>query len=56
MAKKKKPFLKMQCSACKQINYFTKKSKGLEEKKEKLERKKFCNTCRKHTVHKESKK
>jgi len=50
---KKKPFSKIQCSACKEVNYFTKKSKKAAEKK--LEMKKFCNSCRKHTPHKEGK-
>ncbi|MCX6718576.1 MAG: 50S ribosomal protein L33 [Candidatus Staskawiczbacteria bacterium] len=50
----KKPFLKVQCSVCKTTNYFTKKSKKVGEKK--LELKKFCSTCRKHSVHKEGKK
>src|ERR1035437_5009965 len=50
----KKPFIKVQCSKCKTTNYFTKKSKATAEKK--LEIKKFCSTCRKHTVHKEGKK
>lgn len=50
----KKPFLKMQCTACKNVNYFTKKTKKTAEIK--LEMKKFCNTCNKHTMHKESKK
>ncbi|RLC40213.1 MAG: 50S ribosomal protein L33 [Candidatus Nealsonbacteria bacterium] len=53
MAKKKKPFIKLQCSECKRINYYTRKSKGVEGK---LELKKFCKWCRKHTVHKEAKK
>jgi len=53
MAKKKKPFLKMQCTVCKQINYFTQKPKLIEER---LELKKFCKHCRKHTLHKEGKK
>ncbi|MCK4454081.1 50S ribosomal protein L33 [Candidatus Parcubacteria bacterium] len=53
MATKKKPFIKMQCQICKRINYFTKKSKGMIE--EKLELKKFCKWCRKHTKHKEMK-
>lgn len=56
MAKKKKPFTKLQCKECKEINYFTKKSKGLEEEKGKLELKKFCLSCHKHTLHKETKK
>ncbi|MCL5011148.1 MAG: 50S ribosomal protein L33 [Patescibacteria group bacterium] len=51
--KKKKIITKMQCSVCKSINYFTKKSKAVEGK---LEMKKFCKKCRKHTPHKEAKK
>lgn len=54
MATGKKPLVKLQCSECKRINYFTKKSKKVGEIK--LELKKFCNWCRKHTVHKEGKK
>jgi len=50
----KKQFIKFQCSACKTTNYFIKKTKATAEKK--LELKKFCSTCRKHTLHKESKK
>jgi large subunit ribosomal protein L33 len=55
---KKKPFSKLQCSACKEVNYFTKKSKGKTAKaaEKKLELKKYCKTCRKHTSHKEGKK
>ncbi|KPJ55013.1 50S ribosomal protein L33 [Parcubacteria bacterium DG_72] len=53
MAKKKKPFLKLQCKECKEINYFTQKPKTMEDK---LELKKFCKWCRKHTAHKEVKK
>jgi len=54
MAEKTKPFIKLQCQVCKKINYFTKKSKDLGEAK--LELKKFCKWCRKHTIHKELKK
>ena len=50
---KKKAFSKIQCTTCKEINYFTKKSKKAVEKK--LEMKKFCKRCRKHTSHKEGK-
>jgi len=53
MAKKKKPILKMQCAVCKKINYFTHKTKATEGK---LELKKFCPSCKKHTAHKEAKK
>jgi large subunit ribosomal protein L33 len=56
MAKKKKPFTKLQCKECKEINYFSKKSKGMDEEKKKLELKKFCSSCGKHTLHKEGKK
>ncbi len=49
----KKPFTKLRCIDCKEINYFTHKTKQVAETK--LEMKKFCNTCRKHTVHKEMK-
>lgn len=54
MAKKKKAFVKLQCSDCKNVNYFVNKSKGVVEKK--LELKKFCKGERKHTIHKEGKK
>ncbi|MDP3955334.1 MAG: 50S ribosomal protein L33 [bacterium] len=50
----KKPFLKMQCTACKTTNYFTKKTKKTAEKK--LELNKFCKVCKKHTMHKEGRK
>ncbi|MBU4351394.1 50S ribosomal protein L33 [Candidatus Parcubacteria bacterium] len=49
----KKPHLKIQCSKCKRINYFTKKSKAVAEKK--LEMKKHCKWCKVHTLHKEAK-
>jgi len=49
----KKPFVKIQCQVCKKVNYYTHKSKKMAETK--LELKKFCKTCRKHTVHKEGK-
>ena len=50
----KKPFFKMQCTVCKNFNYFAKKTKAMGETK--LEMSKFCPTCKKHTKHKESKK
>jgi large subunit ribosomal protein L33 len=57
MATKRKPFVKLQCSECKNINYFVHKSKGLKHVGEKkLELKKFCKSERKHTIHKEVKK
>ena len=54
MAKKKKPHLKLQCKDCKEINYFTHKTKKMVD--EKLELKKFCNTCQKHVLHTEKRK
>jgi large subunit ribosomal protein L33 len=50
----KKPHTKLQCQECKRINYYTSKSKKIAEKK--LELKKHCRWCRKHTLHKEGKK
>lgn len=53
----KKARLKIQCTVCKKTNYFTNKSKGKGAVNEtKLEMMKFCNSCKKHTKHKESKK
>jgi len=49
----KKAFIKLQCLGCKRVNYFTRKSKKIAEKK--LELKKFCRWCRKHTAHIETK-
>ena len=54
MAKKKRRLIKMQCQTCKRINYYTYKNPISTEKK--LEFKKFCRFCKKHTSHKESKK
>jgi large subunit ribosomal protein L33 len=44
---------KLKCEECKSINYFTTRNK--KKLKDKLEMKKFCKKCRKHTVHKEMK-
>jgi large subunit ribosomal protein L33 len=53
MAANKKAIIKLACPTCKTTNYFTKKTKQSAEKK--LELKKFCKACKKHTAHKESK-
>ena len=53
MAKKKKPFVKLQCQECKRITYYVPKTKNVEGK---LELMKFCKYCKKHTLHKEVKK
>jgi len=50
----KENLVKMQCTKCKRVNYYTHKNKKKIQKK--LELKKFCKWCRKSTPHKESKK
>lgn len=39
------------CAKCGRLNYSTTKNKT--RTPEKLEKKKYCNSCREHTVHKE---
>ncbi|RLC35310.1 MAG: 50S ribosomal protein L33 [Candidatus Nealsonbacteria bacterium] len=51
--KKKRKFVRMQCQECQRINYYSPKSRNVEGK---LALKKFCKWCRKHTIHKETKK
>ena len=41
------------CTECKHRNYNTKKNKKNDP--DRLEMKKYCRFCRKHTVHKETK-
>ena len=54
MAKKGNENLaKMKCEVCKTVNYFTTRNKKI--LKEKLEMKKHCKKCKKHTMHKETK-
>jgi large subunit ribosomal protein L33 len=43
----------MVCSECKQRNYDTMKNKKNDP--DRLEMKKYCRFCHKHTLHKESK-
>ncbi len=43
----------LQCTVCKRINYYSKRNK--KKIKVKLELKKFCEWCGKHTPHKEAK-
>ncbi len=55
--KKRKPYVKMKCDICKNINYYmhkSKQSKLIKEKK--LSLRKFCKSCRKTLKHKETKK
>jgi large subunit ribosomal protein L33 len=41
------------CQECKRRNYHTKKDKR--KHPEKLELKKYCKFCKKHTIHREAK-
>jgi large subunit ribosomal protein L33 len=43
----------LQCADCKRRNYSTTRNK--KQQTDKLEIKKFCSFCRKHTLHKEVK-
>ena len=43
----------LQCQACKSRNYTTVKNKKNDP--DRLEVKKFCSQCRKHTAHRETK-
>ncbi len=45
--------LKLECTVCKRINYYSKKNK--KKLKNRIELKKFCETCEKHVMHKETK-
>ena len=52
-AKTKTGKLTLICTECKNRNYDT--TKNTAEHPDRLELKKYCPTCRKHTIHKESK-
>ena len=45
--------VKLECTVCKNRNYDTTKNK--KNTQERLELKKYCPFCKKHTVHKETK-
>lgn len=45
--------IKLECTECKRVNYNSHKNK--KTLKERLELKKFCMSCSKHTAHKETK-
>ena len=46
-------FFALECTTCRRRNYVSNKNKKLHP--ERLELKKFCPFCRKHTAHKEQK-
>jgi large subunit ribosomal protein L33 len=43
----------LECTKCKNRNYNTTRNK--KKQKDRLEKSKFCRTCRSHTAHKEIK-
>jgi large subunit ribosomal protein L33 len=45
--------IRLRCDVCKTANYHSTRNK--KKLKEKLELKKYCRKCRKHTLHKEAK-
>ncbi|MFA4833815.1 MAG: 50S ribosomal protein L33 [Patescibacteria group bacterium] len=45
--------IKLECKDCKRLNYFSRKNK--KTLKNRLELKKYCKHCKKHTLHKETK-
>ncbi len=50
---KKENIVKLQCTVCGHINYYTRRNKKTDKKR--LELKKYCPWCKKHTLHKEVK-
>jgi len=53
MAKDAREVVTLECEVCKERNYQTEKNTKLQ--KERLQLKKFCPKCKKHTLHKEAK-
>ncbi|MFZ6022478.1 MAG: 50S ribosomal protein L33 [Patescibacteria group bacterium] len=53
MKKGKTQYVRMKCSVCGHINYTT--VRGTKAGAEKLALSKFCQTCKKHTDHNETK-
>ncbi len=45
--------VKLECTECHRINYYVHKNK--KQIKDRLELKKYCKWCKKHTLHKETK-
>ena len=48
-----RPTIQLACTECKQRNYTTRKNKKNDPNR--LEIKKYCPRCRKHTLHREAK-
>ena len=53
MAKEDRIIIPMACTECKERNYATSKNKRNDP--DRLELRKFCPRCRKHTAHRETK-
>jgi len=53
MSKERDNLIKFECTECKGVNYFSRKNK--KTLKNRLELKKYCKRCKKHTPHKETK-
>ncbi|MGA2667818.1 MAG: 50S ribosomal protein L33 [Ignavibacteria bacterium] len=53
MAKEGRLIITLECSVCKNRNYSTTKNKSKHSGR--VEYKKFCSFCNKHTIHKETK-
>ncbi len=51
--KNMRDLVRLICEECKEENYYTDKNKRLNP--ERIEFKKYCPRCRKHTIHKEKK-
>ncbi|MCX6740054.1 MAG: 50S ribosomal protein L33 [Candidatus Parcubacteria bacterium] len=45
--------IKFECTVCKKTNYYSQKNKKII--KERMQLKKYCRHCKKHTLHKETK-
>jgi len=54
MAKVEKQTYALICTVCKNKNYYAQRNKKRKPKK-KLELKKYCKVCKKHTLHREGK-
>ncbi len=52
MASDKRPNITLACTECKRRNYNTNKNKV--NNRDRVELKKYCPSCRKHTAHRET--
>jgi len=51
MAKESRIIITLACEECKERNYATTKNK--KNNQDRIQLKKYCSSCRKHTLHKE---